>query len=134
MPLFVAEYILFSSELHEKLNLKAHININLPVVFYWFETWSHTLRLVRRVTVFENRVLRGILGVTVGRETGEWGKLHNEELNCQYSSTNIFQVIKVDKKKIGWAFRRMGEKRVLYRVSMGKVERGHLGDTGIDGG
>jgi len=115
MPLFVAEYILFSSELHEKLNLKAHINIILHVVFYGFETWSHNLRLVRRVRVFENRVLRRILGVTMGRETGEWRKLQNKELNCEYSSTNIIQVINIDKKKIGWAFGAYGGEESLIQ-------------------
>jgi len=121
MPLFVAEYILFSGELHEKLNLKAHININLPVVFYGFETWSHTLRLVRRVTVFENGVLRGIFGVTMGRETGEWGKLQNKELNCQNSSTNIVQVIKIYKKKIGWAFGAYGGEESLIQGFDGEI-------------
>jgi len=88
---------------HKKLNLKTHINIILPFVFYGFETWSYTLKEERRVTVFESRVLRRIFVVMSGKETGEWRKLQNKELNYQYSSTNMNQVIKSDKNKIGIA-------------------------------
>jgi hypothetical protein len=44
--------------------------------------------------VFENRVLRGIFGSKKNDVTGEWKKLHNEELNNMYCSTNIFRGIK----------------------------------------
>jgi len=44
--------------------------------------------------VFENRVLRRIFGPKRDEVTGEWRKLHNEELNNLYSSPNIVQVIK----------------------------------------
>jgi hypothetical protein len=46
----------------------------------------------RRLSVFQNRVLRRILGPK--RITGEWRKLHNEELHDLYSSPNIVRVIK----------------------------------------
>ena len=59
----------------------------LPVVLYGCETWSLTLREERRLRVFENRVLRDEV-------TGEWGELHNEELNDLYCSPNIVRVIK----------------------------------------
>jgi hypothetical protein len=52
------------------------------------------LRDERRLKVFENRVLRGIFGPKRDEVTGEWRKLHNEELNNLYSSPNIVQVIK----------------------------------------
>jgi len=55
----------------KKINLKTHINIIFPVVFYEFETWSHILMEERRVTEFENRVLRRIFRVMRGREAGE---------------------------------------------------------------
>jgi len=45
--------------------------------------------------VFENRVLRRIFGSKRDEITGEWGKLHNEELNDLYSSPNIVRVIKL---------------------------------------
>ena len=55
----------------------------LSVVLYGCETWSLTLREERRMRVFENRVLR-IFGPKGGEVTGEWRKLHNEELNDLY--------------------------------------------------
>ena len=66
----------------------------LPVVLYEGETWSLILREERRLRVFENRVLRGIFGPNRDGVTREWRKLHNEELNDQYSSPNIVRVIK----------------------------------------
>jgi hypothetical protein len=53
----------------------------LPVVLYGCEAWSLTLREERRLRMFENRVLRGIFGPKRDKVTGEWRKLHNEELN-----------------------------------------------------
>jgi len=47
-----------------------------------------------RLRVFENRVLRRIFGLKRVEVTGEWRKLHNEELNDLYCSPNIFRVIK----------------------------------------
>jgi hypothetical protein len=47
-----------------------------------------------RLKVFENRVLRSIFWTNRDEVTGEWRKLHNEELNDVYSSLNIFQLIK----------------------------------------
>ena len=44
--------------------------------------------------MFENRVLRRIFGHERDEVTGEWRKLHNEELNDLYCSPNIVQVIK----------------------------------------
>ena len=48
----------------------------------------------RRLRVFENSVLRGILGPKRDEVTGEWRKLHNEELNDLYCSPNLVRVIK----------------------------------------
>ena len=71
----------------------------LPVVFCGCETWSLTLREERRVRVFENRVLRRLFGPKREEVTGEWRKLHTEELNELYSSPIIVRVIK--SKRIG---------------------------------
>jgi hypothetical protein len=51
--------------------------------------------------VFENRVLRRIFGPKRDETTGEWRKLHNEELNDLYSSPNIIRVIK--SRRMRWA-------------------------------
>jgi hypothetical protein len=66
----------------------------LPVVLCGCETWFLTLREEHRLRVFENRVLRRILGPKRDEVTGEWRKLHYEELNDLYCSPNIVQVIK----------------------------------------
>ena len=68
--------------------------IILPVVLCGCETWSLTLREERRLRVFENRVLRIVFGPKRDEVTGEWKKLHNEELSDLYSLTNIVRVVK----------------------------------------
>jgi len=80
--------------LSKNLKIKIYRTIILPVVLYGCETWSLTLREVRRLRVFENRVLRKIFGSERDEVTGEWRKLQNEELNNLYSSPNIVRVIK----------------------------------------
>jgi len=68
--------------------------MTLPVVTYGCETWSLTLREEHRLRVFENRVLRRIFGPKSDEVTGEWRKLHNEELNDLYCSLNVVWVMK----------------------------------------
>jgi hypothetical protein len=60
---------------------------------YGFGTWSLTMREERRLRVFVNRVLRRIFGSKRDEVTGEWRKLHNEELNNLHCSPNIVRVI-----------------------------------------
>ena len=76
----------------------------------------------RRLRVFENGVLRRIFGPKRDEVTGEWRKLHNEELKGLYSSSNIVRVIK--SRRMRWAghVAPMGEGRGVYRVLVGKPE------------
>ena len=67
---------LLSSRLLSK-NLKIYRTVILPVVLYGCETWSLTLRVERKLRVFENRVLRKIFGPRRDEVTGEWRRLHN---------------------------------------------------------
>ena len=81
--------------------IKIYRTIILLVVLYGCETWSITLREERRLRMFENRVLRGIFGPKRDKITGEWRKLHNEELNDLYYSPSIVWVIKL--RRMRWA-------------------------------
>jgi hypothetical protein len=72
--------------------------------------------------VFENGALRRIFGAKRDEVTGEWRKLHSEELHILYSSPNIIRQIK--SRRIRWAghVARMGEGRNVYKVFIGKPE------------
>jgi hypothetical protein len=61
---------------------------------YGYETWSFTLREEHRLRVFENMVLRRLFAPKRDEVTGEWRKLHNEELHILYSSPDIIRQIK----------------------------------------
>jgi len=76
----------------------------------------------RKRRVFENMMRRRIFGPRRDEVMGEWGRLHNEELNDLYSSPNIVRVIK--SRRIRWAghVARMGEERGVYRALVGKPE------------
>jgi len=87
------------------------------------ETWSLTLKGEHRLRVFENRVSRRIFGPKRDKVTGEWRKLHSEELNDVYSSPNIVRVIKSRRMKWAGHVVLMGEGRGVYRVLVGKPER-----------
>jgi len=94
----------------------------LSLVLYECETWSLTLSEKIRLRMFGNRVLRGIFGPSRGAVTKKWRKLHIEELNDTYQSSSMVRVIK--SRRMRWAGHeaRMGERRGVYRVLMGKPE------------
>jgi len=72
--------------------------------------------------VFENRVLRRVFGPKRDEVTGEWRKLHNEALSDLYALPNIVRVVK--SRRMRWAghVARMGERRGVYRVLVGKPQ------------
>jgi hypothetical protein len=95
--------------------------IILPVVLFGCETSSLTLREEHRLRVFENRVLRKIFGLMRDEMTGEWRKLHNEELRDLYSLPSIIRIIESMMSWVGHVAQ-MGEKRTAYRLLVGKPE------------
>jgi len=115
-------YIQSSRLLSKNLKIKIYRTIILPVVLYGCETWSLTLQEERKLRVFENRMLRRIFGPRRDEVTGEWRRLHNEELNDLYCSPNIVQVIKWRRMRWAGNVAHMGEERRVYRVLMGKPE------------
>jgi len=126
--------LLSSRLLTKNLKIKIYRTTILPVDLYGCKTWSLILREERKLRVFENKVLRRIFGPRTDELTGERRRLHNEELNDLYSSSNIVRVIK--SRRMRWAghVARMGGERGVYRVWVGKLEgKRPLGDLGVDG-
>jgi len=72
--------------------------------------------------VLENRMLRRIFGPKRDEVTGEWRKLHNEELNDLYSSPNIVRVMKSRRMRWVGHVARIGERVGVCRVLVGKSE------------
>jgi len=108
--------LLSSTLLSKNLKIKIYRTVILPLVLYGCETWSLILREEPRLRVYENRLLRRLFGSKRDEVTGEWRKLHNEELNDLYLSLNIVRVIKP--RRIRWVghVARMGKRRGVYRV------------------
>jgi hypothetical protein len=106
--------------LARNVKVKIYKTVILPFVLYGHETWSLTLREEHRLRVFEKRVLRRIFGPKRDEVTGDWMKLHNEELHKLYSSPDIIRQIKL--RRIRWAghVAHMEEGRKVYKVLVGK--------------
>jgi hypothetical protein len=113
---------LFSHLLSRNLKVTIYKTIILPLVLYGCETWSVTVREEHRLREFENRIPRRIFGLKRDEVTGDWRKLHNEELHILYSSPNIIKQIK--SRRMRWArhVARMGEESKVYKVLVGKPE------------
>jgi len=114
--------LLFSSSLSKNLKIKKYRTITLSVVVYERETWSLTLREVRRLRMLENRVLRKVFGSNRDYVTGEWRKIHNEELSYLYCSPNIIRVIKLRRMRWAGHVALLWERRGVYRVLGDKPE------------
>jgi hypothetical protein len=92
------------------------------------------LREEHRLRVFENRVLRRIFGPKRDEVTGEWRKLHNEELHNLYSSPRIIRQVKSRRMRWEGHVARMGEERKVYKVLVAKPEgKNHLEDQDVGG-
>jgi hypothetical protein len=103
--------LLSSRLLSRNVKVKIYKTVILSVVLYGCETWSLTLREEHRLRVFENRVLRRIFGLRRDEVTGEWRKLHNEELHNLYSSPDIIRQVKSRQGELGG--------RGMWRLTLG---------------
>jgi hypothetical protein len=75
-----------------------------------------------RLRVSENRVLRGTVGPKRHEVTGKWRRLHNEEFNGLYSSSNTIQVIKSRRMRWEGHVARMEKRKAAYRILVGKPD------------
>jgi hypothetical protein len=109
---YSVQNLLSSCLISRNLKIKIYKIVILPVVLYECETWSLTLREEHRLRVFENRMLREILGPK-REEDGSWRKLRNDKLHNLYSTPNIVRVIK--SRRMRWAghVACMGEGRAI---------------------
>jgi hypothetical protein len=90
-----------------------------PVAFRFV---AQCLNHYARLRMIENSVLRRIFGTKRDDVTGEWRKLHNEELHDLYCSSTIVLVIKSRSMRQARRVAQMGKGRGVYRVLVGKLE------------
>ena len=95
----VLDFFVYQSQPKNR-SIKLYRTVTSTFVLYGCETWSLTLMLVQRLRVFENRVLREIIGPKRDEKREERRKLHNKELHGLYSSPNIIRMIK--SRRLRW--------------------------------
>jgi hypothetical protein len=108
--------------LSKNTKIKIYKTIIFHVVLYGCETWLFTVGEEHRLRVFENRMLKRILGPKSDEVRRERRKLHSEELNYLYSSPEIVQAIKLRRMRWAGHVKRMRERRGVYRGLVGKPE------------
>jgi hypothetical protein len=104
----------------------------LPVVLYGCETWSLTVSEEHKLKLFENRLLGRIFGLKRDGVLGRWRKLHNEELHNLCSSPSISRIMKSRRMRWVGHVARMGEKRNMCRLLIGKRPLGRTRRKCID--
>jgi hypothetical protein len=110
--------------LSRNVKVKIYKTIILPVVLYGCETWSVTLREERRLRVFENRVLRRIIGPKREEVTGEWRKLHNENfIICTHPQISLGKSSQVKANEVGAACGTHGRGEKSLQGFGGKARR-----------
>jgi hypothetical protein len=96
----LVQNLLSSRLLPKNIKIRIQKTVILPVVLHGCDAWSLILREEHRLRVLEKRVLRGIFGQKRDEMTGDWRKLHNEELHNLYSSPNLIRMI--TSRRMAW--------------------------------
>jgi hypothetical protein len=128
---------LSSPLLSKNIKIRIYKTIILLVVLYGCETWSLTLRAEYRLRVFENRVLRIIIGTKRLEVKGGSRKLHNEEIHNLYSFPIIIRMIKSRRKRWPGHIARMRRRgmHIRYRwQSQKEKDQDHWEDLNVGGG
>jgi hypothetical protein len=108
--------------LSKNMKMKIWRTLTLPMLSCWYETWSFTLREGHRLRVFNNRVTRNIFGPRRDEITGDWRKLHNEDLfGLYYLPDNNWVIKSRIMMRVGHVAC-MGKRRGVHRVLLGKPE------------
>ena len=134
IPADGAAYSVVLSAGLRKKNSQIFVDKHLGAQFFFFCIYFYSLREERKLRVSENMVLRRIFGVRRNVVTGEWRRLHNEELNDLYPSPNIVRMI--NSRRMWWVghVARMGEERSCIGSWWGnRKDRDHWADVGVDG-
>jgi hypothetical protein len=105
----------------ENVKIRIYKTIILPVVLYGSETCYLILRKEHRLKMFKNRVSMRMFRPKRSEGTGGWRKLHNEKLHDRYSSLSIIIIIKSRKTRWTGHVTRIGQKRIVYRLLVGKL-------------
>jgi hypothetical protein len=114
--------LLSSRHLSANIKIKIYKTVILPIVLYWCETLSVTLREAHRFGVSENRVLRRIFGPNREKVVRGWRRLHNEELHNLYASPNINGAIKSRMMRCAGHVVRVRGMRNAYKIVVVKLE------------
>ena len=106
----------------EKTKLRVYNTIIRPILVYGCEAWALTKEQEKRLEVFENKVLRTIVGPVYDRERQEWRRRHNWELRERTKQPHVSQFVKG--RRIQWAghVARMEEERLPKKILLAHVE------------
>ena len=122
--LFGVQRIMKRRSISIRTKLKIYDTIIKPVLLYGCEAWSLTKELERNLFVFENRVLRRILGTVFDVENNEWRRRHNEELRLRTGQLNIVDIVNSRRLKYAGHVARMNDERIPKRVMEDKLVEG----------
>ena len=89
---------------------------------YLGRSFTLTLREEKRLQVFENKVLRKIFGPKRDDQTGEWRRLHNNELHDLYGKPDIIRIVKSHRLRWAGHVTQMGNERGAWKLLVGKPE------------